>query len=89
MHGWQTVRIAALLFVVAMTTTLGGTRPAHAATTRGWTGAISQNWNTAGNWNPAGVPVNGDSVVIAAEGAHITGVPSGLTLEVLYLGATV
>jgi len=29
-----------------------------------WTGAISSNWNTAGNWNPASVPPAGSNVLI-------------------------
>ena len=89
MHGWRTIRIAALLLFVTTIGTLGSSHPTHAATIRNWTGAVDLNWNTPGNWSPAGVPVNGDSVVIAVEGAHITGVPSDLSLDVLYLGATV
>ena len=26
--------------------------------TKTWTGALSDDWNTGGNWTPAGVPVN-------------------------------
>ncbi len=33
--------------------------------TKTWTGAISDDWNVAGNWNPAGVPVN-ESVKVPA-----------------------
>jgi filamentous hemagglutinin len=29
-----------------------------------WTGAVSDNWNTAGNWSGNAVPVFGDSVII-------------------------
>lgn len=29
-----------------------------------WTGAVSTDWNTAGNWNPARLPTATDSVVI-------------------------
>ncbi|MGC2235985.1 MAG: Calx-beta domain-containing protein [Pyrinomonadaceae bacterium] len=32
--------------------------------TRTWTGTTSTDWNTAGNWNPGGVPASGDLVVI-------------------------
>lgn len=28
-----------------------------------WTGATDTSWSTAGNWSPATVPVNGDSVI--------------------------
>jgi hypothetical protein len=33
-----------------------------------WSGAVSTDWNTAGNWSPAGVPVATDSVLIVAGG---------------------
>ncbi len=35
-----------------------------ASSVRTWTGAVSTNWNVAGNWAPSGVPVATDSVVI-------------------------
>ena len=35
-----------------------------------WTGAISTDWNTAGNWNPSGVP-NGDTVVVSFAGSGV------------------
>ena len=31
-----------------------------------WTGAISADWHTSGNWTPSGVPGGGDDVVIPA-----------------------
>jgi hypothetical protein len=31
---------------------------------RAWTGAVNDNWNTPGNWNPASIPVVIDSVAI-------------------------
>lgn len=31
-----------------------------------WTGALSTDWNTAGNWNPAGVPNNVTNALIPA-----------------------
>ena len=34
---------------------------ARAQTTSTWTGATSQNWNTATNWNPPIVPDNTDT----------------------------
>ena len=88
MRRWKFPVLFWVLLVVAAAGG-GSGDTAQAATTRGWTGAVNSNWTTAGNWSPAGVPVNGDSVVIAAEGAHITGVPLGLTIEALYLGANV
>ena len=32
--------------------------------TRTWTGAVDEKWNTAGNWNPVGVPGGLDDVII-------------------------
>ena len=65
MHRWKSSLLLGLLLIVAAA--VGGSgRAAHAATTRVWTGAVNLNWNTAGNWSPAGVPVDGDSVVIGA-----------------------
>ncbi len=29
-----------------------------------WSGAVSSEWNTAGNWSPSGVPGTGDSVLL-------------------------
>lgn len=46
--------------------------PAMAAT-KTFTGAVDSSWNTAGNWNPSGVPGSGDDVVINNETVHITG----------------
>src|SRR3989441_6729294 len=31
---------------------------------RSWTGAFDSLWTSPGNWNPAGTPIKGDSVVI-------------------------
>lgn len=35
-----------------------------AAPPKTWTGAVSTDWNTAGNWSPSGVPTATDSVTI-------------------------
>jgi fibronectin-binding autotransporter adhesin len=35
-----------------------------------WTGAISTDWNTAGNWNPSGVP-NGDAEFVDFTGSGL------------------
>src|SRR5690606_26560675 len=32
---------------------------------RTWTGALSTDWSTAGNWSPSGIPSLSDCVVIA------------------------
>ncbi len=45
------------------------------AATWTWTGAVSTNWNTAGNWSPALVPSSGNDVVING-GAFAPTVPS-------------
>ena len=29
-----------------------------------WTGAVSSNWSTAGNWSPAIIPSSSDEVII-------------------------
>jgi len=36
------------------------------STSRTWTGAVSDDWNLAGNWSPAGVPGWNDDVLIPA-----------------------
>ncbi len=51
--------------------------PAAPTQTSTWTGAVSTNWNTAGNWNPAAVPnsatttVNFDNTGIASGGSVV------------------
>lgn len=37
-----------------------------AAYSKTWTGAVSTDWSTAGNWNPSGVPTTSDSTLIPA-----------------------
>ena len=34
-----------------------------------WTGAVSSDWDDAGNWSPAGVPGAGSDVTIATRAA--------------------
>jgi plastocyanin len=54
-------------------------------TTLTWTGAMSTDWNTVGNWdNPCAVPTPGDTIVIGASAAPPTNMPS-LTLARLVL----
>jgi len=65
---------------------------AHAATTRQWTGAVNLNWNTPGNWSPAGVPANGDSVVIGGNAyarTLVNDVPGELLLDTLTMSNAV
>jgi hypothetical protein len=40
--------------------------PATQGYTRTWTGAVSDAWDTAGNWSPAGAPTPLDTVVVPA-----------------------
>ncbi len=44
--------------------------PTLAQTTRTWTGAVDNHWSVAGNWNPAGSPVDGDSLVFPANATN-------------------
>jgi hypothetical protein len=59
---------------------------AHASTSYTWTGKGNDgNWNNPMNWDPNGMPSDGDSVTIAPYppdtlDADVTGVPQGLTL---------
>ena len=45
------------------------------ATTETWTGAVSGDWNTPGNWSGGAVPVRGGNVIIPA------GTPNNATLS--------
>lgn len=45
------------------------------ATTETWTGAVSSDWNTPGNWSGGAVPVRGGNVIIPA------GTPNNATLS--------
>lgn len=51
------------LRLAALTALICAASPALAQTTRTWTGAVDNHWSVAGNWNPAGAPVDGDSLV--------------------------
>lgn len=48
-----------------------------AAPPKTWTGAVSSDWNTAGNWSPSGVPTVTDSVTI----------PGGTPAAILHTGS--
>lgn len=57
-------RVAAVVILAgAMLLALQVTRGHAIGTTRTWTGATDSNWGTASNWNPAGVPGQGDVLV--------------------------
>ena len=44
------------------------TQATNAQTSYTWTGALSTNWNTPGNWSPSGVPGVTDNVTIVTGG---------------------
>jgi T5SS/PEP-CTERM-associated repeat protein len=53
-----TTRDAALLVCLLL-----GAMPTHAAT-KAWTGSVSSEWTTSGNWSAAGAPASGDTANI-------------------------
>ena len=57
-------------------------------TTRTWTGLADSSWTSAGNWNPYGVPQNGDSVYIplTANNPHINTLTQQINLSALHIG---
>ena len=59
------------------------TPTAHAANSYTWTGAVSSDWFTPGNWSPSGVPGAGDTATINNGTADISG--SDATVAVLNL----
>lgn len=73
------MRLVTLLGAVAATVlaaVLVPVSPAHAQTTYTWRGSINTMWGNPKNWEPEGIPQNGDAVVLGP-GARptITGVP--------------
>jgi hypothetical protein len=58
---WTGVRPVLVLLLAAVAVGWAG---GLLAVTRTWTGATSTDWNTATNWNPAGVPAAADDVQI-------------------------
>ncbi|MCZ7557009.1 MAG: SBBP repeat-containing protein [Bacteroidia bacterium] len=53
-----------------------------------WTGAVSREWSTPGNWNhPCATPGSGDTVVIAGSGQTPISIPS-VTLSALEMNNT-
>ena len=53
--------------------------PASAATLT-WTGNVSTAWSDAGNWSPAAVPANGDSLIFPASATQFECTPFAVTL---------
>jgi hypothetical protein len=73
-----------LSLLFATTLALGTFGQARAQDTRTWTGAVNAFWSTPGNWSPAGVPVDGDSLVFppdASEFAPVNDLPVGLEVH--------
>jgi len=49
---------------------------------KSWTGALSTDWNTPGNWNPTGVPTNADDVTIPTGTVTLSNTGSAKSLTV-------
>lgn len=63
--------------------------PANAATTYSWSGAESTVWGNKKNWNPEGVPKDGDAVELAAGSRPtITDVPDVTLTSLSVTGST-
>lgn len=56
-----------------------------ALTTRTWTGATNNDFNTASNWSPSAVPSDGDSCVIIVTSDRTITVSANITIGALYL----
>jgi len=55
---------------------------------RTWTGAVSTDWNTAGNWSPAALPGSADSVVIPASALNAPTLTGNFTIGAVSLQGT-
>src|SRR5258708_19913522 len=56
--------------------------------TKTWTGALSTDWNTAGNWSPPGVPASTDDVLIGTTANSPTLSVSGTTVNSITISGT-
>src|SRR5260370_34485633 len=56
--------------------------------TKTWTGALSTDWNTAGNWSPPGVPASADDVLIGTTANSPTLSVSGTTVNSMTISGT-
>ena len=94
---WKRVALGVLALVVLTTLGHDWSKPAHAATNRGWIGGTSGLWGIASNWSPAGVPQDGDvlifhsaanggatSITISAPQGNTTRIAS-ITSDIRYL----
>ncbi len=56
---------------------------------KNWTGNQSNNWYTAGNWNPSGAPGNDDDVVINQTSPNVANLVGGsVAIQGLNVGST-
>lgn len=63
----------AIRLVLLAAAVVGGRWAATASPAqRNWTGSASENWSNPGNWNPAGVPQNGEKLVFLGDGSLTT-----------------
>ncbi|HYH08531.1 MAG TPA: Ig-like domain-containing protein [Thermoanaerobaculia bacterium] len=56
------------------------------ATTKSWTGAVSNLWSVAGNWSPAAIPTNGEALVFpsgASNTSMVNDLPAGTRVGAL------
>jgi len=79
---WAEGGTADTLYVVA-----SGGAPAPPNLNR-WTGAVSTDWGTAGNWSKNAVPVATDSVVIDTQGVPNVVLSTSTTVDDLVIGAS-
>jgi hypothetical protein len=71
--------LTSVVFTETATAPIGG---------RTWTGAVSTDWNVAGNWNPAAVPTNADDVVIPSGPANMPTVTASCSAKSLTVNST-
>jgi fibronectin-binding autotransporter adhesin len=78
--GWSSI-IGALCSILIVSEFLNGVVMPLQATTRYWTDKTGNNlWSTAGNWDPQGAPVNGETLVFG-DSHHDGGTDSGTTVD--------
>src|SRR5262244_1153757 len=53
-----------------------------------WKNAVSGNWNTAGNWDPAQVPTSADDVSITLDGTYTVTIDAAASVNSLTLGGS-
>ena len=63
------IRYNALIPLLVLSV-LGWPATPSLATERVWTGAVNGNWSEGGNWNPSGVPQNGEVLLFYSSAAH-------------------